>query len=467
MKFFGSLRDYQEAAVTAAVNSPEKGFAYFMDLGTGKTRCGLAYVVRTASRAPTLIITPRAVIPSWEAEIEKVTDGTFISLEGDKKRRIKLLRQKADFYIINPEGLNTMQEELLGKHFGLVVLDESHRFANRTTHQSKIAHKLCDRGERVLLLTGTPVRTDARDYWSQIFAIDRGKRLGEKYYAFTSANFRNVSRTRIPIYVPLPGSEERIRESLEDVVYRVKKEDVLKELPPKVYHMRHVTMTDRQIEAYVSMAEDLIVELKAGEDATGTIASSRTILTKYLRLHQIAQGFLYDDDKKVSETFEPNPKTKLLLDILGDHDGKAIVWCVYRHTIKDLQFLLAEEGYNPVSLWGDTKDAGAVVKAFQEDPDVRVLIGQPQSGGEGVTLTAADMAIYYTNTWSWPQRIQSEDRCNRIGSEIHDSINIFDIVAKGSIDAKIIAALHKKKDTSEILTDFKSHLLEISQTRAA
>jgi SNF2 family DNA or RNA helicase len=458
------LRAYQEKGRDLILGSPEKGFACFMDMGTGKTRTALAALVSLFGVGKldlgqrTLVVCPRTVMPSWQEEAAKTTNLDVVILDGDKARRLRRLKyDEAPIAVINYEGLLSIAEELIAAFaagtFGAVVFDESQRVSNRTAKQSKIAAKLSRAAKSVVLLSGTPVRSDSRDLWHQIFLIDGGKRLGDKFFPFQTNYFVNVSRNQIPNWKPRSGSEEIIKGKIADLVYRVEKKNVLRELPPKIFQQRVVNMTGDQVTAYVEMAREMVVELKGGE-----LSTARTMLTRYLRLHQIAQGYLMDDQKTVTAEFEPNPKTHELLNILSEHPGKAIVWCYYRHTIESLEKLLAKKGYGPVTLYGETRDAEAVVRAFQTDKDVRVLIGQPQAGGLGVTLTAADLAVYYTNSWSHEHRSQSEDRCHRIGSEQHNVVNYIDLVAAGTIDATILAALKRKADTAEMLLTLNKEL---------
>jgi SNF2 family DNA or RNA helicase len=467
MEFTGETRDYQDEAFVRAIESPARGFYFMMEMGTGKTRVAIRLIVEKALPDPALIVCPKAVIDSWVNEIAATTKGArVVVLSGTSSERTQKLAQQADFFIINYEGLLVLEHELyLNKRFGVVVGDEAHRLANRTTRQSKIFGRLGRRASFVLLMSGTPVRSDARDLWHQIFLIDGGERLGENYWGFQATNFVNVSKTRIPNWQPRRGSEEKIRVRYADVAHNVRKSDVLASLPPQIFHTRSLTMTPRQMRAYYEMAQDLVVELE-GEERDGKVATAHTVLTRYLRLHQIAQGFIYDEDKTVVEEFEPNPKTRELLTLLEEHDGpKSIVWCIYRHTIETLMKTLKGKGYNPIALYGGVKDYGAVVKAFQEDKSVGPLIGQPQAGGLGVTLTAADLAIFYTSGWSWPDRDQAVARNHRIGSEIHDSINVVDLVAKGSIDERILKVVMNKAEVSDLLTDFRAHIEQFHPKR--
>lgn len=491
MQFSGDLKPYQETGVQLALRSPENGYAYFMDMGVGKTRTALKFRVERARRTvasgeqlkPFLVVCPLSVIDPWLEEIAKTTDLTAIPLVGTRARREQALAKQADVYIVNYEGLAVMKDALLHPdiEFDLLILDECHKVANRTTTQSKLASALAKKSAFVLLLSGTPVRNDARDLWHQLFVIDGGRRLGPKFLPFQAAHFVNVSRTRIPNWVPRRGSEDRITAAIADVCYRVKKSEVLSYLPPRVYEKRVVTMTDEQVTAYVDMAEEMVVEMEKYEKAQASgeplpdeaTATARTMLVRYLRLHQIAQGFLYDDDKTVIAEYEPNPKTKELIEILNDHDGKTIVWCIYRHTIENLMTTLnksrrfRENGWEALALYGaTTKNAGDIIRAFNNNKKTRVLIGQPQAGGLGVTLTAADVAVYFTNSWSHVERSQSEARNHREGSQIHTSVTYVDLVAKGTIDVKILGALARKADIAEVLTDFRNHLTDLKGVTA-
>lgn len=476
--FTGPLYPYQQQAFEFALGKVEagidRGCGLWLGLGTGKTRtalrlvCALIEMNVIGPQQVAFAVCPKAVIPSWVSETDQVTNLDIVALEGSKKQRLNLLDCKVieepDIYVTNFDALRVLERELVADakngRFPLMIFDESQRLSNRTTTQAKISTKLAEHARFSLLLSGTPVRNDATDLFSQIYIMDGGKRLGANFWGFRARYFVNVSRNpSIPNWVPKSGSEDEIREKISDIALRIKKEDVLPFLPPKIFTRRDLEMTPRQKEAYRSMAKDLLVELKLDENE-GKVATAQNVLTRYLRLSQIAQGFLFDEENEHVEEFTPNPKTNELLEILKEHaiesNNKVVIWVQFRHTLHALMKLLKE--YNPVALYGDTSGDG-VDKVFQSDPSVRVLIGTQQAGGLGVTLTQADLVVFFTNNWSHELRLQAEDRSHRIGSEkVTSTVQYIDLVCRGSLDERVLAVLQKKADTAELLTSLRNHI---------
>jgi SNF2 family DNA or RNA helicase len=258
------------------------------------------------------------------------------------------------------------------------------------------------------------------------------------------------------------GSEDGRREvqivkgyrNLEDLKTRiskystiVKKDDCLG-LPPKIYQTYYVELTDEQKRAYESMRKKSIIELES------TIVTSRIVLTKLLRLHQIVCGFIVDDDKNLHEI--PSNRVKALEEILDECPDKAIVWANYRHSIQGIEKSLGEL-YGPEtvrSYYGDTtKDEREEIKQLSRrgvETDVRWLISNQASGGYGNTWTNYNTVVYFANCFDGELRNQSEDRAHRIGQT--KSVTYVDIVAKDTVDEKIISTLKSKKDLSSMIT---------------
>ena len=250
--------------------------------------------------------------------------------------------------------------------------------------------------------------------------------------------------------VQLIGSYKRLDELSEKIKvfsYRVLKEDCL-DLPPKVYIKREVDLTDEQSKAYATMKSAALASLK------GKMATAPHILTQMMRLHQITCGHLKNDDGTITEI--KNNRLKELVSLLDEVEGKVIIWANYIYDVENIVKVIGEEfGEDSiVQYYGaiPAEQRQENIEKFQ-DPNskVRFFIGNPQTGGYGITLTAANTVVYYSNGYDLEKRLQSEDRAHRIGQE--KSVTYVDFIAPKTVDAKIVKALRAKMNIANEIMD--------------
>jgi SNF2 family DNA or RNA helicase len=228
-----------------------------------------------------------------------------------------------------------------------------------------------------------------------------------------------------------------LSEKLKGFSYRVLKEDCL-DLPEKIFTKRHITLTPEQSKVYKQMKEQALAVLK------GKQVTSVSALTQLMRLHQITCGHFVADDGSVQEI--KNNRLNELMDVLDEVEGKAIIWAHYQHDIKSIvkEIEKVHGQGSVVTYYGLTPqdERQDNIKKFQDDDDTRFLVGTPSTGGYGITLTAANTVIYYSNGYDLEKRLQSEDRAHRIGQK--KSVTYVDILAEDTVDEKIVKALRKK-----------------------
>jgi SNF2 family DNA or RNA helicase len=230
---------------------------------------------------------------------------------------------------------------------------------------------------------------------------------------------------------------EELNKKLRQFSYRVLKKDAL-DLPDQVWMKRSVPLSTKQLDAYMQMKKFALVQLKE-ETLTTT-----SVLAQMIRLHQIVCGHMATDDNKVVSL--PNNRIKELCAILEEHGEKVIIWANYRHDIQEIEKTLSKK-YGPgsvVTYYGDTPQnvRQEYIERFQTDPMTRFFIGQPMTGGRGITLTAANLTVFYSNNYDLEIREQAEARNHRIGTE--NKVTYIDLVAEGTVDEKIIYALRNK-----------------------
>ena len=236
---------------------------------------------------------------------------------------------------------------------------------------------------------------------------------------------------------------DELTKNIEGHSYRVLKKDCL-DLPDKIYQRAYVDLSEAQRRLYNAMKEDWVATYQ--ED---TIDAPEAI-TRLLRLQQITCGwFPAESGEAPTAIDQKNPRLELLKEILSDIDSKVIIWARFRADLSAIQEAL---GSLAVAYHGGVSndDRAQAVDSFQKDPKIRYFIGQPQSGGMGLTLTAANYAIYYSNSFDLEIRLQSEDRCHRIGTT--SNVTYIDIEANKTVDGKIIKALRDKKNLADLVT---------------
>ena len=328
---------------------------------------------------------------------------------------------------------------LAGK--ALLGIDESTTIKNPTAKRTKSILRIGNLASYRRILTGSPVTKSPLDLYSQCEFLDE-KHLGHpSYYSFRARYAHMIKRNFGGRQVQIVGSYRRLDElalKLDSFSYRVLKEDCL-DLPPKVFTTRTVELSDEQKEKYAMMKATAIAEHK------GEIMSSQSALTTLLRLHQITCGHMKLDNEEVVHI--KNNRLTALMDCLEETDGKVIIWANYVADLKNIVSTL-KKAYGEAST---VEYHGSVDATLRQDniaqfQDVkgpaRFFVGNAQTGGYGITLTAANTVIYYSNNYDLEKRLQSEDRAHRIGQT--GSVTYVDLIAEGTIDERIVKALKKK-----------------------
>jgi len=349
---------------------------------------------------------------------------------------------------MNVEALSTKNgvtfvEKFLSCHKTLMAIDESTTIKNPDAIRTKSIVNLGKQAKYRRILTGSPITKSPLDLYKQCEFLDPCLLDYTSYYAFRTryavlktANFGGRS---VQIVVGYRNLDE-LSKKLEPFSYRILKEDCL-DLPDYVFTKRIIQLSTEQKKIYVSMKQ---LALAAMDDKVMTTA---TALVQLMRLHQITCGHFTADDGSIKEI--KNERIDALMDILREVENKAIIWAHYRYDIqvivKAIEKEFGKDSY--VTYYGDTpqNERQNNIKLLQ-DPNskVKFLIGTPQTGGYGITLTEANVMIYYSNGYDLEKRTQSEARINRHGQT--RKMTYVDIIAEGTVDEKIVSALRKKID---------------------
>ena len=433
-------------------------FAYFMEMGTGKSKVlidNIAMLFNAGKINGALIIAPKGVYKNWfDSEIPSHMPDYIEKKVGlwrtdpNAKDLKPLFSTGAELHILimNVEAFSTKKgvlfaHKFLSCHNALIGIDESTTIKNPNAKRTKSILSLKPLSKFRRILTGSPVTKSPLDLFSQCQFLDSWLLNQSSYYAFRTryavCRKINVSGRQVEIVVGYRNLGE-LSEKVKPFSYRVLKDDCL-DLPPKTYTKRIIELSDEQKKVYKTMKEKAIAFLN------GKMVSTAAVITQLMRLHQITCGHFKSDDGDVQDV--KSNRLNELMDVLEEVEGKAVIWAHYRYDIeKIVESIIKQYGENSVvTYYGDTstEDRQLAIKKIQ-DPNspVRFIVGTPQTGGYGITLTGASTMIYYSNGYDLEKRQQSEARIDRIGQE--KPMTYIDIIAEGTVDDKIVQSLRKK-----------------------
>jgi len=452
---------YEHQLTALGASHKKENFALFMEMGTGKSKVLIDNIAMLYDRGKinaALIVAPKGVYHNWERQelpihmpehvLYQIITWSPVETKKQQGELKKLFIHNEDLviFLMNIEAFSTKKgmkiaEKFLLSHSALMAIDESTTIKSPTASRTKSVLKLRVLAKYRRILTGAPVTKSPLDLYTQCFFLDPDFLDFSSYYAFKNRYAIMVDRnvgTHSFRHVMGYRRLDELNEKLNNFSYRVLKEDCL-DLPEKVYMKRIITLTDEQKKMYSEMKKFALAELE-GKKTTATSA-----LAQLVRLHQIICGHLTTDDGEVRTL--KNNRIKELLDILEETDGKVIIWAVYRHDIKEITNVLSERyGAKCVeSFFGDTldRDRQDIIDRFQDrKSDLRFFVGNPKTGGYGLTLTASHTVIYYSNSYDLEIRLQSEDRAHRISQD--KKVTYIDLITEGTVDELIVKNLRSK-----------------------
>jgi len=433
-------------------------FAYFMEMGTGKSKVlidNIAMLYNAGKINGALIVAPKGVYKNWyDQEIpnhmpDYIEKRVGLWRTDPKAKELQpLFKTGAELHILimNVEAFSTKKgiqfaEKFLNSHNALMGIDESTTIKNPAAKRTKNIVYLKQFTKYRRILTGSPVTKSPLDLFTQCYFLDPYLLDQSSYYVFRTryaiCRKINVSGRQVEIVVGYRNLGE-LSEKLKPFSYRVLKDDCL-DLPKKTYMKRTVELTDEQKKVYKQMKQEAIAFLN------GKMVTSATVITQLMRLHQITCGHFKSNDGTVQDL--KNNRITQLMDILEEVEGKAVIWAHYRHDIEKIVEAISKKyGDNTVvTYYGDTTtdDRQKAIKKIQDEKSpVRFIIGTPQTGGYGITLTGASTMIYYSNGYDLEKRQQSEARIDRIGQK--KPMTYIDIMAEDTIDDKIVKSLRNK-----------------------
>lgn len=428
------------------------GVALLMEMGTGKTItsigiAGALYQFGKIKRV--LVVAPLSILGVWEEEFSRFADYpyTLTVLKGPSSKKAETLRSIGrnglQIVVVNYESAWRIEKDILAFDADLIIADEAHKLKEAKASQSKAMHHFGDKARYKLLLTGTVITNRELDVFSQYRYLNR-KVFGDSFYVFRNRYFDMVGYgNHIPRFRNYMLDD--FLQRMHSIAFRVTKEECL-DLPGITEEVRTVELEPKAMKIYKELQKESYTELGKKE------VSAVNILTKLLRLSQVTGGHLTDDEGDNNAV--STAKLDALSDILDSamaEEKKIVVMARFVPELNDIEALLKKRGIGFASVRGGVKNRGEEIRRFQEDSDCRAFVGQIAAAGLGITLAAASTMVFYSLDYSMSNFEQAKARIHRV-SQTENCLYIY-LVAKGTVDTKVLRALQQKVDLAKALVD--------------
>ena len=454
-------------------------YGYFMEMGCGKSKVlidNVTWLYEQGKIDTVVIVAPKGVYRNWQtSEIprhlpDSVPHEVYVWNSNPNKAQIVHLKTGIEergvlrILLANVEGFATKKLPAFVGAFTqnskfLLAVDESTTIKNPKAKRTKALVEFGKRAAYRRILTGSPVTKSPMDLYSQCAFLDKALLGFASYYSYQGryaiTRTQRMGSHSFQMVVGYRNLEE-LSDRLDAFSYRVTKEEAL-DLPDKIYVTREVPLTKDQIQYYKTMRDTAIALIDGDE-----LVSAPAIMTQLLRLQQILCGNVVLDSGERIEF--PTNRLDAMMQTIEEMTGKVIIWSRFRYDIRKIYGMLVEE-YGPqsvVTYYGDTSDDDRqdAIRKFQFE-DARFFVGNPQTAGMGLTLHAATNVIYYANDFNLESRIQSEDRCHRIGQDNH--VTYVDLITPGTVDEHIVRNLQQKiKLSAQALGEETRKWLEVT-----
>lgn len=458
--------DHQKTALKC---SRDRAFyAYLMEMGTGKTKVAIDEMGVYHSEGKidcAIVIAPKGVYMNWVRNEIPVHLGIphevvyWVSGGGNKNHQAalkKALQPRSDvlrILVVNIEALSTAGKARRyvrmfaesGRCYAAV--DESTTIKNHSANRTKAVIEIGSLCTYRRIMTGSPVTKSPLDLYSQFEFLSPGALGSRSFYAFRARyavmQQKVFGGRKVQIVVGHRNLED-LTDRLQRHSFRVRKEECL-DLPEKVYTSRDVELTEEQQRVYREMSSEAFAELSGGG-----FASAASAITMILRLHQITCGHVVDADGSMNSL--STNRISVLMDVLSETQNDVIIWANYRDDIRRIREAIHKE-YGEESLaefhGGNTDTRVGDADRFINSSECRFMLSNQQSGAYGNTWVNAKTVVYYSNNFDLEKRLQSEDRAHRSGQT--DNVTYVDLIARGTVDERIVRALRNKIDIASTI----------------
>ena len=441
-----------------------KGVAMLADMGTGKTLITISVAGALQEKGiikRMLVVAPKSIVPVWRMEFQKFADFryAFAELDGDITKKRAALGYMTDAKVlqvvaVSYESCWRLEKEITKWKPDFIVCDESLKIKNPMAKQAKALHNLGKLSKKNMILTGTFITCGPLDAFSQYKFVDENI-FGASFYNFRS-KYAIIGGFKNKQVVGYKNMDDFVRK-IHSIAFRIRLEDAV-DMPPYIDETRYVTLEPSAKAMYDQLEKDSYMELEQGE------ITMRNVLTLHLRLAQFTGGFLRSDDGGLQQV--SSAKLEALEDIVDSciaANRKVAVFARFVPEIEAISKMLKDKGIDHSVIMGSVQDRAEQVRRFQEEPEVKVFIGQLQTASKGLTLTAASVEVFYSLDFSFENYDQSRRRIYRIGQK--KKCLYIHLVCKGTDDEWIMDVIKHKGNVSKLVTDEWRALVQKKQQK--
>jgi SNF2 family DNA or RNA helicase len=443
-KWSGQYQPFKAQLDTAAFLTMNPKAFCLNDMGTGKTLSTLwafDYLRSVGQVKKMLVISPLSTLErTWCDEVfNHFPHLTTAVLYGSKERRVKMLNEDVEIYLINHDGIKTIEEEINARtDIDVVVVDEIASFRNAATGRWKVLSRICKPRTYVWGLTGTPTPNLPTDAWAQCRLISPN-RVPAYFGKFKDMTLKQQGPFK---WIPRENATEIVAEAMQPSIRFSRDECV--DLPPAIYIDRHVEMTTEQKKAYKDMSATLVMEFQK-QEVTAVNAA-----VKMQKLVQIACGVVYGADD--TEVILPNdPRIAVVREAIEEAGTKTIVFVPFKGVLRHVADQLSKD-FTVAMISGDTSKAARddIFHRFQQGKELQVLVAQPAAMSHGLTLTSASTVVWYAPVTSNEVYQQANARITRPGQK-HTQVIVN--VEASDVERRIYTRLKLKQSLQGLLLD--------------
>jgi SNF2 family DNA or RNA helicase len=453
---------HQQEALQLAWDKP--AFAYFMEMGTGKSKIIVDEIVNYINHKMidcAIVVAPNNVHVNWKTELLKHgphewTEWNIIiyrSSDSDDKRQRDLNAlshpTRRPVILINVEALSTergvtfLMKVLSKKRHTYMAIDESHKIKSPSAKRTKNAWALSRMAKYRRIATGTEAEEGLEDLYAQFRFLDPAI-IGTRTFTAFRGMFCVMGGFEMR-EVKGYQNQDLLAKRIENYTYNKRKKDCL-DLPEKVYKTHEISMTKEQFKIYHQLEEELLYEL-----ASGAVVDASLAIVKVMRLQQVLCGHLNtsDDESRGKPQIIPSYRSEYVTELVEEASGKVIIFCRFVADVGLVCNALANSNIKSVGITGqiDSNDRITEIAKWRNEKDIKALVITTATGGTGLTFNEANTTIFFSNSWSATDRLQAEDRNHRIGQ--NDKVTYHDIIVPGKVDAKLLRALREKRMISQ------------------
>lgn len=446
----GQYKPFDHQRTTAAFLTMNRRAFCLNEQGTGKTGSVIwaaDYLMKQGRIRRVLVICPLSIMDSaWRADLFKFAMHRSVDIAyGPKDKRRAVINSPTEFVIVNYDGVEIVADDIARGGFDLIVVDEANAYKNTMTKRWKVLNSLIKPDTWLWMLTGTPAAQSPVDAYG-LAKLVNPQGVPKFFTAFKEMVMYKLTNYR---WIAKETATQTVFNALQPAI-RYTKDECL-DLPEMTYTRRNVELTKQQQKYYDLLKKKMVVQA-AGEEITSVNAA-----VNMSKLLQISCGAVYSDTGETLE-FDISKRYNVLTEVIDESSQKVLVFVPYKHVIRILSHKLAENGYTNEVISGDVSAGkrNEIFRAFQESPDPRVLIIQPQAAAHGVTLTAANTVVWWGPTSSLETYAQANARVHRPGQR-HPSTVVQ--LAGSGIERHVYNLLDNKIDVHAKIVDLYKELL--------